>query len=157
MKPSVYVETTIPSYYAAHPSRDVVIAGRQATTREWWERRLPDFRVFISQLVLDEVALGDAQFAARRLQALKRFPLLDLREDIIELARYFVDAGPLPAKAARDALHIALAACHGVDFLLTWNCTHIANAEIIPKIASICCQHGLGCPIICTPDELMGV
>jgi hypothetical protein len=94
--------------------------------------------------------------AARRLEVLKPFPLLELRDDVIELARYFVESGPIPTKAARDALHIALAAAHGIDFLVTWNCTHIANAEMIPKISSICHEHGLECPIICTPDELMG-
>jgi len=157
MKPSVYMETTIPSYYTARPNRDVVIAGHQATTREWWERRLADFRIFISQLVLDEAGLGDPEFAARRLEALKPFPLLDLREDITEIARSFIEAGSLPTKAAGDALHIALAAAHGIDFLLTWNCAHIANAQIIPKITAICSEHGLECPVICTPDELMGV
>jgi hypothetical protein len=153
---SVYIETTIPSYYTSHPSRDVVIAGHQATTREWWDTRLPHFRVFISQLVIDEAGLGDVQFAARRLEVLRSFPLLDLRDDVTDLARLFVEAGPLPAKAARDALHIALAAAHGMDFLLTWNCTHIANAEMVPRIASVCHERGLACPIICTPDELMG-
>ena len=157
MKPSVYMETTIPSYYTARPSRDVVVAGHQATTREWWDRRLPHFRAFISQIVLDEAALGDAEFAARRLEALRPFRLLDLRDDVTELARHLVDSGPMPMKAVRDALHIALAATHGIDFLLTWNCTHIANAEMSPKIASICHEHGLECPVICTPDELMGV
>ena len=106
--------------------------------------------------MLDEVALGGAELAARRIEVLKPFALLDLRDDIAELARHFVEAGPLPRKAARDALHIALAASHGVDFLLTWNCTHMANAEMIPKLASICHKHGVECPVICTPDELMG-
>lgn len=129
MKPSVYMETTICSYYTAQSSRDIVVAGHQATTREWWNRRLSHFRVFISQLVLDEAAVGDAEFAARRLKALKPFPLLDLRDDITELARHFAEAGPIPAKAARDAFHIAVAAAHGMDFLLTWNCTHIANSR----------------------------
>jgi hypothetical protein len=157
MKPSVYIETTVPSYYTARPSRDVIVAGHQATTREWWEKRLQHFEVFISQLVLDEAAVGDPDFAARRLAVLKPFPLLDLRDNVSELAHDFVDAGPIAANAARDALHIALAACHGMDFLLTWNCAHIANAEIIPKITGICHEHGLECPVICTPDELMGI
>ncbi len=150
------MEATVCSYYTAQSSRDIVVAGHQPTTREWWDGRLSHFRVFISQLVLDEAAMGDAEFAARRLKALKPFPLLDLHDDITELARHFVVAGSIPAQAARAALHIAVAAAHGMDFLLTWNCAHIANAEIVPRIAAICGEHGLECPVICTPDELMG-
>jgi hypothetical protein len=103
------------------------------------------------------VQLVRCEFAGRRMEALRPFPLLDLRDDIVELARNFIDARAIPTKAARDALHIALAAAHGIDFLVTWNCTHIANAEIIPKITNICREHGLECPVICTPDELMGL
>ena len=157
MKPSVYIETTIPSYYTSLPSRDVVIAGHQATTQEWWERRLSHFRPFVSQVVLDEAALGNASFARRRLEVLASFPILELRDDVIALANAFIDAGPLPKKAARDALHIAVSAIHGLDFLVTWNCAHIANAEMNPRIVSICHDHGLECPVICTPEELMGL
>ena len=157
MKASVYIETTIPSYYTSLPSRDVVIAGHQATTREWWERRLPHFRPFVSQVVLDEAASGNVVFARRRLEVLAPFPILELRDDVIELANAFINGGPLPKKAARDALHIAAAATHGLDFLVTWNCTHIANAEMNPEIVSICHDHGLECPVICTPEELMGI
>ena len=157
MKPSVYIETTIPSYYTSRPSRDVVIAGHQATTRDWWERRLRQFRPFVSQVVLDEDDSGNAEFARRRLEVLASFPILELRDDVIELADAFINGGPLPKKAARDALHIAVAAAHGLDFLVTWNCTHIANAEMNAKIVSICHGHGLECPVICTPEELMGL
>jgi predicted nucleic acid-binding protein len=156
MKPSIYIETTIPSYYTSRPSRDVVVAGHQATTRDWWDNRLSYFRIFISQIVLDEAADGDAEFARKRLDVLKPFALLDLRDDVTDLARHLIENGPIPQKAARDALHIALAAVHGMDFLLTWNCTHIANAEMSIKIVSICRDHGVECPVICTPEELMG-
>jgi predicted nucleic acid-binding protein len=151
------METTIPSYYTARPSRDVVIAGHQTTTRDWWNNRLSHFRIFISQIVIDEAAAGNLNVARLRLAAIKNFVLLDLSDDVADLARHFIEDGPLPTKAARDALHIAAAAAHGVDFLLTWNCTHIANAEMMPKITSICHEHGFECPVICTPDELMGV
>lgn len=156
MKPSVYLETTIPSYYTARASRDVVMAGHQATTRDWWDTRLSRFRAFISQIVIDEAAGGNAQAAKDRLVALKPFPLLDIRDDASDLARALIESGPLPPKAARDALHIAIAAAHGIDFLVTWNCTHIANAEMTAKIAAICHEHDLECPVICTPEELMG-
>jgi predicted nucleic acid-binding protein len=157
MKPSVYVETTIPSYYMSRPSRDVVVAGHQATTRDWWDNRLSHFRIFISQVVLDEAGSGDSEFAQKRLELLNPFPLLDLRDDVIDLARHFVEHGPIPQKSVRDALHIAVAAVHGIDFLLTWNCAHIANAEMSCKIVSICHDCGVQCPVICTPEELMGV
>ena len=157
MEPSVYIETTIPSYYTSLPSRDVVIAGHQATTRDWWERRLSHFRPFVSQDVLDEAALGNASFARRRLDVLASLPILELRDEVIALANAFIDSGPLPKKAVRDALHIAVSAIHGLDFLVTWNCTHIANAEMNPRIVSICHDHGLECPVICTPEELMGL
>lgn len=157
MKPTVYLETTIPSYCTARPSRDVVVAGHQATTRDWWDNRLPHFRAFISQIVLDEAASGATQAARDRLAILKSFPLLDVRDDATDLARDLIDFGPIPRQAARDALHIALAAVHGIDFLVTWNCTHIANAEMAGKITEICHGHGLECPVICTPEELMGI
>ena len=157
MKASIYMETTIPSYYTARTSRDVVIAGHQATTRDWWNCRLSHFRIFISQIVIDEAAAGDADMAKLRLAAIKPFPLLDLRDDVTDLARSFIEGGPLPDKSARDALHIAAAAVHGMDFLLTWNCAHIANAEMMPRLTNICRAHGYESPVICTPDELMGV
>lgn len=134
----------------------MVIAGHQATTRDWWDTRLARFRVFVSQLVLDEAAAGDIEAAKARLAALKSFPLLDLRDDASDLARALIESGPLPRKAAGDALHIALAAVHGIDFLVTWNCTHIANAEMTARIAEICHDHRLECPVICTPEALMG-
>jgi predicted nucleic acid-binding protein len=156
MKPSVYLETTVPSYYTARPSRDVIIAGHQATTRDWWDTRLSHFRAFISQIVIDEAAGGDARAAKDRLAVLKSFPLLDIHDNANSLARDLIESGPLPPKAARDALHIAIAAAHGIDFLVTWNCAHIANAEMAAKIAQICRAHGLECPVICTPEALMG-
>ena len=156
MKPSVYLETTIPSYYTARASRDVVVAGHQATTRDWWDTRLARFRVFVSQIVIDEAAGGDARAAKDRLAALKTFPLLDVSDEASDLARHLIESGPLPPKAARDALHIAIAVVHGIDFLVTWNCTHIANAEMVAKIAEVCRDHGFDCPVICTPEELMG-
>jgi predicted nucleic acid-binding protein len=156
MKPSVYLETTIPSYYTARPNRDVVIAGHQATTRAWWDTRLSSFRAFISQIVIDEASAGDSEAAQDRLEAVKSFPLLDIRDDAIDLARDLIQSGPLPRKAAQDALHIAIAASHGIDFLLTWNCKHIANAEMTDRNTEICRSHGIKCPVICTPEELMG-
>jgi hypothetical protein len=153
MKPRVYIETTIVSYLTARPSRDLVLAAEQEITREWWGGRLV-YDLFISQLVLDEAGAGDADAAALRLNALGEAVLLDTTEDAISLGRYLLEAGGLPVKAAADALHIAIAAVHGLDYLLTWNCTHIANARKRGKIDSLCRAAGYDPPIICTPLEL---
>ena len=153
MKPRVYIETTIVSYLTARPSRDLVLAAEQEITREWWSGRLL-YELFISQLVLDEAGSGDADAAGLRLKALSEAALLDTTEDAISLGRYLLEAGGLPAKAAADALHIAIAAVHGLDYLLTWNCTHIANARKRGKIDELCRAAGYDPPIICTPLEL---
>ena len=156
MKPKLYMESTIPSYYAAWPSRDLVTAAHQRMTRDWWTSRLHDFDVYVSQIVIDEIGAGDREMARQRLELIRPFPTLASTEEVIALAEDLVRAGPLPAKAARDAAHIAHSAVHGMHFLLTWNCTHIANAEMLEKIGEVCGRHGLKTPAMCTPGELMG-
>lgn len=139
------------------PGRDLVIAAHQSLTREWWEYRQQDFEVFVSQLVIDEAAAGDPSASSLRLQVLAGIPLLELKESALQLAESLVSEGPLPRKAAEDALHIALAAVHGMDFLLTWNCRHIANAEMRSAVGRICRERGYEPPVTCTPEELLGV
>lgn len=156
LKARLYLETTVPSYLTAWPSRDLIRASHQQITREWWERRRADFEVFISQLVLDEAGAGDPAAARERLAALQDLPQLDITDDVVVLAGALVTSLALPAKASTDAAHIALAAVHGMHFLLTWNCTHIANAEMAVTIARVCREHGFTAPVICTPEELMG-
>ncbi|WP_437756547.1 type II toxin-antitoxin system VapC family toxin [Sorangium sp. So ce1389] len=153
MRPRLYIETTIVSYLTARPSRDLVLAAHQHITREWWASR-DDFTLFISQFVLDEAAAGDGDAAARRLDALLDATLLDITEEAILLASNLVAGGGLPAKARVDALHVATAAVHGMDFLLTWNCKHIANAATRDRIEELCRADGFEPPIICTPLEL---
>ncbi len=155
MKPRVYLETTIPSYLTAWLSRDLVMAGHQRTTTEWWEGRRHDFDLFVSQFVLDEAGSGDPSAARRRLEALADVPLLDPTDDVYALADQLLTRVPLPANAAADALHIAIAAVNGMDYLLTWNCTHIANAELRPRIEMVCRDRGYEPPVICTPEELL--
>jgi hypothetical protein len=138
LKARLYLETTVPSYLTAWPSRDLIRASHQQITREWWQSRRSDFEVFISQLVLDEAAAGDPDAVRERLRELVEFPLLDLTDEVGALAAQLVTSLALPAKAATDAAHIALAAVHGMHFLLTWNCTHIANAEMAIAIANCC-------------------
>ena len=156
MKSRLYLETTIPSDLTSRPSRDLIIAGHQELTREWWEKRRDTFQLYISQLVVDEASAGDPVAARERLKVLQDLPLLDITPEVTELAIGILASGKIPRKAATDAAHIAIAAVHGMDFLLTWNCMHIANAAIAKALASICRVHACECPVICTPEELTG-
>jgi len=156
MKSRLYLETTIPSYLTSRPSRDLIIAGHQELTRQWWENRRDAFQLFISQLVVDEASAGDPIAARSRLKVLQDLPLLDITPEVAELASSILGSGKIPRKAATDAAHIAIAAVHGMDFLVTWNCAHIANATIAKALASICREHACECPVICTPEELLG-
>ena len=155
MKQKVYLETSIISYLAARPSRDIIIAAHQELTNEWWENRRKRFDVFVSQLVIQEAKAGDKNAAQKRMDILEQMPLLELNEKVISLARILMDE-VIPAKAVEDALHIAVATIHGMDYLLTWNCKHIANAEKEHAIAAVCRSNNFEPPIICTPEELMG-
>jgi hypothetical protein len=154
LKPKVYLETTVISYLTAAPSRDIVQAAHQQITREWWERRR-DFDLFVSQAVILEAGLGDPSAAARRLAGVEGVAVLEVTEDATTLAGAFLEQHALPPKAALDALHIAVAVVMGMDYVLTWNCTHIANAAIRPKIEDACRKLGYEPPVICTPEELM--
>jgi hypothetical protein len=153
MKPRVYVETTVPSYLTAWPFRDLIRAAHQQMTREWCARR-DEFDLYTSRLVVEECRAGDEQAAADRLAALAEIPHLEQTDDVTDLAEALVRDGPLPERAAADALHIALAAVHGVDYLLTWNCTRIANVTLRPQIEAVCRAAGYEPPLICTPEEL---
>lgn len=155
MKPKVYIETTIVSYLAARPSRDLITAAHQQVTQEWWENRRIDFDLFVSQLVIQEASAGDEQAVGRRLQVLEGIPSLELGEQAVALARMLIDEGTLSPQAAGDALHIAVATVHGMDYLLTWNLKHLANATIRNAITAACRAHDYEPPVICTPEELL--
>ncbi len=135
--PRVYIETTIPSFLAARPSRDVVIAGKQETTRLWWELRAPRFELFVSPFVWDEAGLGDPDVARRRCELLAGLAVLAVDAEATRIAEALVTSGSIPPKAASDASHIAVATRHGMDFILTWNCTHIANAQALPYLRAV--------------------
>ncbi|MCK6556641.1 type II toxin-antitoxin system VapC family toxin [Candidatus Binatia bacterium] len=143
------------SYLTARKSLDPIAVAHQAVTRRWWRRR-KRFDLYCSQVVVSEAGEGDAQAARRRMAALKGVPSLETSDAVKGLAAALVKAAALPKKATEDALHIALATVHGMDYLLTWNCTHIANAEIRNVVAAVAYDHGYGIPVICTPEELMG-
>ncbi|KYF81574.1 DNA-binding protein [Sorangium cellulosum] len=153
MKPSVYVETSILSYLTALPSRDVIQAARQQVTIGWWARR-DEFELFLSNPVLTEARRGDPAAAARRLGAAAGIAVRSGTEEAETLAAALIKRAAMPPKAIVDAAHVAIAAVHGLDFPLTWNCTHIANATMRPRIESVCRDSGFRPPIICTPDEL---
>ncbi|NJL37307.1 MAG: type II toxin-antitoxin system VapC family toxin [Leptolyngbyaceae cyanobacterium RM2_2_4] len=156
MMETVYIETSIIGYLTARSSNNLILMANVEATREWWDIRRPQFMLYISQVVLDEVGRGDAEIAGRRLSLLHDFPLLEVNEAVQDLAALFLRKSNLPPKAADDALHIAAATVYGLDYLLTWNCKHIANAQIQKKLAQISLDAAYELPTICTPYELMG-
>jgi hypothetical protein len=156
MSEAVYIETSILGYLTARPSRDVVVAASIEITREWWDTRRFDFQLYSSQAIVKETSQGDVEIASQRLAILRNFSLLDLNQSVLYLAEQFLERSNLPAKADIDAVHIAAATVHGMDYLLTWNCKHIANAQIQGKLAKISLDFGYELPILCTPYELLG-
>jgi predicted nucleic acid-binding protein len=157
MKPRLYLETTIPSYLVARRSRDLRLAADQEATEEWWEQRRHEYELFVSQAVLDEAAAGDPAVAARRLSAIAGLPRLRATPEVDLLAARLLSEQIIPAIAAPDAVHLALAAAHRMDFLLTWNCKHLHNPRLERRIEAACCACGFVCPVICTPAELLEV
>jgi len=156
MNRTVYVETTVIGYLAMRNSRDLRVAANQLSTREWWDLHRPNFDVFISQFVIDECFQGDSTAADERRLYLQDIPVLDTNLEVEKLSEVISDVLQIPAKARIDAFHIAVAAVHGIQFLLTWNCKHIANPEFRPKIERACRELGMEPPLICTPFDLLG-
>ena len=155
MKETVYVETSVISYLTARPSNDLRAMANQSTTIEWWETRRQNYRIFVSDLVISEASKGHSEASQRRLAAIADLPLLQISEDVRALAQALIESHALPEKAEVDAYHVAIAAVNGIAYLLTWNCTHIANAHTRPKIENTCRTLGYEPPVICTPLELM--
>lgn len=156
-KPRVYVETSIVSYLTARPARDIAAAARQQSSRDWWATAATRFELVISDLVRQEAADGDPEASSARLAVLAPLKRLAAPMEAQDLARKLVDAGAVPARAARDAGHIAIAAVNGIEFLVTWNFRHIANAVARPRIESVCREAGIDPPVLCTPEELLHV
>ena len=156
MKPKVYLESSVIGYLTGRPSRDVIVFARQQLTQSWWTNHKTQYELFVSPLVLIEIARGDANAAIERTKAISDIPILDPKEEIAALATLLLKKGSLPAKASDDALHIAWAAFYEIDYLLTWNCTHIANATTRKIIESTIREAGYLVPTICTPEELFG-
>ena len=153
---SVYIETTIISYLIARTSSDLLVAAHQQTTEEWWTNRRHEFECCVSQVVIDEVSAGNQEIAKQRMEIISNFAVLDVTEKAEQLTKLILAEGAIPPQEVRDAAHIAVAAVNDMDYLLTWNCKHLANAQIIRRISVICNRHGYNMPVICTPEELMG-
>jgi hypothetical protein len=153
-KISVYIETTVISYLTARPTNDVVMAAHQLLTKRWWDQQRTVFDLCTSELVIDEARQGDPSAAAQRLAVLTDIPLLDVNEAARKLAGDLVQAMQLPPRALVDAAHVAVSAIHAIDFLLTWNCRHLANGALAPKIEQTCLANGFKSPRILTPEML---
>ncbi|MSS73706.1 MAG: DNA-binding protein [Candidatus Latescibacteria bacterium] len=156
-KQSVYIETTVVSYLTARPSRDLIVAAHQQVTTEWWENILPLLDPFISPLVIEEASRGDESAAKERIAKLGTFPVLEVTDEVRNLADRYFGRIQIPEKARGDTYHLAAATYHGMDFLVSWNFTHILNARVKSAIQEINYLLGITTPAICTPEELMEV
>lgn len=156
MKPALYLETSVIGYLASRISRNLVTAGRQQLTREWWLTEKDRYDIFISSFVREESDDGDVEAAGERAEILKGLSLIEPAKQADALAERLMHHVPLPRKAAVDAAHIAVATFSGMDYLLTWNFRHIANAALRERIEQVCRSHGYEPPVICTPEELLG-
>jgi predicted nucleic acid-binding protein len=154
-RPKVYLESSVISYLAARPTRDILATAHQQVTREWWERSRSSFDLYISVEVLNEIRRGDPEAASLRLRYVESLPLLEADDHARALAAEILRTSALPRKAAADAAHIAIATVNGMEFLLTWNCTHIANGIVQRAISRLSRDMGFEPPMIVTPEELM--
>ena len=155
MQRPTYLDTSVISYLTSRPSRDVVSLAHQQLTLEWWESRRHAFDLRVSELVLYEAGRGDPAAAQARLAIVQDLPVIQVNQLARSLAAKIFRATTLPDKAAADALHLALAAVNGMEFLLTWNCTHLANAVVLRVVNAVCRDNGYEPPLVCTPEELM--
>jgi predicted nucleic acid-binding protein len=156
MKQKVYLETTIVSYYKAKPSADIITLARQRITEQWWQYALDQFDIHVSPIVIEEAGQGDSVASQKRLEAIRRFKVLSVDDAVQRVWSVYSNRLGLPVKALRDAGHLAVASVHGIDYLVTWNCAHIANGDTIKRLMRLNEELGLPMPVIVTPEELMG-
>ncbi|HKQ04404.1 MAG TPA: type II toxin-antitoxin system VapC family toxin [Blastocatellia bacterium] len=157
MKPAIYIETSVISYLTARPSRDLIVAAHQQLTDEWWDNVRPQVECFVSPFVIQEASRGDKGAAQKRMDAIAGLPILELNDEIRELAATYFAAINIPEKARIDAFHLAVAVWHKMDYLLSWNCTHIASGRVRKILGEVNDKLGIRTPVICTPEELMEV
>jgi len=156
MKPRVYLETTVISYLVGWLNqRSILVAHNQEFTREWWSQSRHEYQLFSSALAMTEARRGEVQRAEERLSFFAETTMLDIPDEATVLALELLRRTRIPSKADVDALHIAIAAVHGMDYLLSWNCKHIVNGNILPQVYAVCRTLGYEPPLICTPSELM--
>ena len=153
--PRAYIETSVPSYYVARSSRQVAQIARQQATVDWWDGGCSDFELVTSLETLDEMSRGDDTMARERLALVRDLPLLEITDSVVDLAHLLVQQKIVPEKVASDALHIALAAVHRVDYLVTWNFKHIANPFLRERIRETVISRGFKMPVMCSPEELL--
>jgi hypothetical protein len=153
--PSAYIETTIPSYYVARTSLNLLQASRQASTRMWWDGGCSGFDLFTSLEVIDEAGEGEEEMAGMRLALLNKTTQLEITDDVGSLATRLVASGLIPDKAASDAIHIAVASVHRMNYLVTWNFKHIANPFTRERLRTTIHEAGFQMPVMCSPDELL--
>lgn len=153
---TTFIETTIPSYLAARTSRDIVVAGHQQITHDWWQHYQARYDLFISEAVVREAMKGDSGAAERRMEYIVNLPILPVTREIMALAEQYLALLSIPKKATLDAVHLACCVKHKMDFMLTWNCKHLAHGSVIKRVNEYNMEHGLFLPTIVTPDELMG-
>ena len=156
MKSRVYIETTVVSYLAARPGRDLIVSARQEITRAIWPRLLSEFESVISALVIKEASKGDIDAAEKRMDILKDIPVLDITDESIRLADKLIKAHVIPVEYADDALHISIASVNGAEYLITWNFSHMNNVFTRSRIKEIIEKNKYYCPVICSPEELLG-
>jgi predicted nucleic acid-binding protein len=156
MRPRLYIETSVVSYRVSRPSRDLLAAAHQQITREWWDNSLAEYELYISDIVIQEIQLGDPEAAQERLDLVSNCPVLALSTEAERLAALYLREMPLPPKAIRDALHMAIASLNGMAYLVTWNCRHIAQGRIKRRLLELNAREGIESPVICTPEELGG-
>jgi len=154
--PKVYIETSVVSYLTARPSRDVVSLGHQQVTRDWWEKERSAFELYTSEVVIAEAERGDSDAARARIAVLASLPRLSPSAESEALVPILLRETGLPTDALLDMAHVSIATVHGMQFLLTWNCRHIANARIVRVVEKICRERGFEPPVLCTPEELLG-
>ena len=153
---AVYLETTFISYLVSRPSRDLLVAAHQQATHEWWAERHREFECYVSPVVIDEASAGDPEEAKKRMNVINDLPVLEVTEEAESLTEAILASGVIPPRAVRDAAYVAVASVNDMDYLLTWNCKHLANAQIMRRLSSVCNAQGFNMPVICTPEELMG-
>jgi hypothetical protein len=155
MKEKVYIETSVISYLCSRPSRDLVVAANQEVTREWWEKERARYDLFVSQFVTAEIRAGDEGAAGKRVEAIDGVAVLQANEDSELLAREIIRQATLPSSVGVDVAHVATATVYGMDYLLTWNCAHIANPHWLKKISDIVAMQGYQMPVVCSPQALL--